>query len=80
MALARQCDICGRLYEPYNIVKNGSEANGIVFVNINNDRTYHAHEAKDCCPECMEAIKERIESLKRKAINIDAVFESKRFG
>ena len=50
MALARKCDICGKLYEPYN-EKPKSE-------------NHFSYGKIDCCPDCMESILQHIERLK----------------
>ena len=34
MALAKKCDVCGKLYERYNEANNIKDVNGIMFLNI----------------------------------------------
>lgn len=64
MAVAKKCDICGRLYESYNEPNNEDKINGLMFLNIDKNQRYFSHKAMDCCPECMKKIKEFIEELK----------------
>lgn len=66
MAFAKKCDICGKLYEVYNMKQNSEKTNGIMFLNIDETRSYYSHRAIDCCPECMKSIKDHIEELKDK--------------
>ena len=40
MALANECDICGKLYRPYNEKKNEENPNAIQFVSIDTCRKY----------------------------------------
>lgn len=62
MAIAKKCDICGRLYE-YNSENFGT--NGFRFVSISCDGTIrHPEPAYDCCPRCFKSIKTHIEELK----------------
>lgn len=66
MALARKCDICGRLYEHYgddgSVVK---KSNTIQFTwrSIGNGRTTDG-KMYDCCPECMDSINTLIMAIK----------------
>lgn len=68
MALAKKCDICGVLYELYNVVDSAGKAknihNGISFVNIDNRGSCFVGRLLDCCPGCMDSIKLHIENLK----------------
>ena len=68
MAIAKKCDICGRLYEPYKhiriSVRNKEFANGIAFMNIETDQHYNTMEINDCCPYCMELINNFVDSLR----------------
>lgn len=67
MALAKKCDLCGDYYEPYNTAKHAENVNGIAYFNIDADRkSWTRHIVIDCCPKCMESIKNHINSLKRK--------------
>lgn len=66
MAIAKKCDVCGVLYEPYNKRKNPDKTNGIMFLNIDDDQDYFMNYTMDCCPECMKSIKEHIEFLKNR--------------
>lgn len=63
MALAKKCDICGKLYETYNFRKNQNKPSGIMLVNVCTDGDYYQGDVCDCCPECMRAITEVIRSL-----------------
>lgn len=65
MAVAKKCDICGKLYEPYNSKKDGNNPNGIMFLNIDDSGSYWKNTALDCCPECMKFIKNHIKKLNR---------------
>lgn len=63
MALAKKCDICGKLYETYNFRKNQNRPSGIMLVNVCTDGDYFQGDVRDCCPECMHVITEAIKSL-----------------
>jgi len=52
MAAARKCDRCGKLYEPYNSRNDSTRINGIIFVNVDEERKYYGHGIKDLCPYC----------------------------
>ena len=72
MARARKCDICGRLYESYNMTGNKNKPNGITFVSITDADTYSRVLVEpfneymlDCCPACRESIREHVKSLKK---------------
>ena len=62
--LAKKCDICSALYETYNYKSNASKPSGIMLVNVCHDDDYYKHDVMDCCPKCMAAIMDTIESLK----------------
>ena len=64
MAIAKKCDICGKLYEIYNAKNDAKHTNGIMFLNIDRHNKYYAHDTIDCCPECHESIKQHIETLR----------------
>ena len=64
MAAAKRCDICGKLYELYNVKRDSEKVNGLMFLNLDEINKYFTHEAIDCCPECIKSIKDHIESLK----------------
>lgn len=66
MSLAKKCDICGKLYEQYNTRKDKDNINGLLFLNIDMQQHYYSHGVTDCCPECMEAIKDFIVELGKK--------------
>lgn len=52
MGLARKCDRCGKLYESYNIKNDSENINGLITVNVDDDRKYYSHGVLDLCPEC----------------------------
>ena len=64
MAFAKKCDICGKLHELYNVKHDKDKTNGLVFVNIDSKRSYFTNDVLDCCPECMQSIRNHVESLK----------------
>lgn len=69
MAIAKKCDICERLYEPYNEQKNLNDCirpNGFMYLNIATtcgNSKYACGKANDCCPVCMGSITDFIDSL-----------------
>lgn len=65
MAIAKKCDICGALYELYNTKNSVDKTNGIMFVNIDEHSKYYSHAAEDCCPSCMDSIKQHINTLRK---------------
>lgn len=71
MSIAKKCDICGKLYEVYNEEKNEENTNGLMFLNLDCKRDYYSHEPIDCCPECMESIREHVNWLKDEKKPID---------
>ena len=73
MAIAKKCDICGKLYETYNCNWNSNDPNGIALVTIMNNYTYSKKTLWDCCPDCMNSIQDFIESLKKKGERKDSV-------
>lgn len=64
MSIAKKCDICGKLYESYNVKKDNEKVNGFIFINMDDKQQYWAGKAHDCCPNCMAAIKLNIEILR----------------
>lgn len=52
MAAARKCDRCGKLYEPYNLRNDSNHINGLIFVNVDEQRKYYNHGVIDLCPDC----------------------------
>lgn len=69
MAFAKKCDICGFLYEGYNEKDSEKNPNGFMFVNLDSIGKYYAHNAKDCCPNCMKSILAYIKTLKGEKTN-----------
>lgn len=65
MSIARKCDLCGKLYELYNIGNIFSLSNGFKFINKDEDGGITNHKSIDCCPECLKSIQDHIESLKK---------------
>ena len=64
MAIAKKCDLCLALYEPYNTANNQKEVNGFTLLNIDNNTNFYSHKIVDCCPTCMNSILKHIEYLK----------------
>lgn len=64
MAIAKKCDICGKLYEIYNVVKDVDNVNGLMYLNIDAKGNYYSHGRIDCCPKCMKSIKNHIDMLR----------------
>lgn len=69
MAAAKKCDICGKLYEEYSTRFDERDVNGFEMVYIDEDGEFGGGvpTALDCCPECMESIKNHIECLREKS-------------
>ena len=63
MAIAKKCDICGKLYERYNEERNDKRPNGFKLISINPKGEFYGYGAIDCCPDCMESILQHIERL-----------------
>lgn len=63
MIIAKKCDICGKLYEIYNVVKDADNVNGLMYLNIDAKGDYYKHVVIDCCPKCMKSIKKHIDML-----------------
>ena len=64
MAIAKKCDICGKLYERYNEERDDKRPNGFKLISTDSERKFHGYGAIDCCPDCMESILQHIERLK----------------
>ena len=64
MAIAKQCDICGKLYPMYGVTKDSNNPNGFMFLNIDAKNQHWSGPSMDCCPECIGSIKKHIASLK----------------
>lgn len=56
MAAAKKCDICGKLYELYNMEDDEENVNGLKLLNIDGTGRYFEHGSIDCCPACMSTI------------------------
>lgn len=62
--LAKKCDICGALYEPYNERIDPCNPSGFMLVNVCADGSYYESDIADCCPKCMAAIMDAINRLR----------------
>ena len=65
MSIAKKCDICNKLYEPYVKVKsqNIDAVNGIKLVSFNlESNKYYSVRDYDLCEECMKSFKEYIKN------------------
>ena len=59
MAIAKQCDICGKVYKQYNNMDNPKKPNGLMLVNLDSEsRTYATHIPMDLCPDCIKKLLE----------------------
>lgn len=59
MADAKQCDICGKLYEKYEHEFAGNKINSISYNREIWDITgkgYMRKETYDCCPDCLKSV------------------------
>lgn len=63
MSLAKKCDLCGKLYEPYNEKRDKMHPNGYALMSIDTNMKYFQYKQTDCCPDCMEAILQTITNL-----------------
>lgn len=64
MARAMKCDICGKLYEMYNVSQRDTEPNMLTFrksTGIPNDS--YPTKSYDLCPECMHDLQDFIKIL-----------------
>lgn len=57
MSVAKKCDLCGKLYELYDMCSNKEKFNAIIPINIDGDGKYWSHGHIDFCPQCRDAIK-----------------------
>ena len=64
MSVAKQCDICGKFYDLYNIKKDDKNTNGLMFLNIDGAMLYYENDPIDCCPTCMDLVRKYIEHMK----------------
>ena len=72
MARAKKCDICGKLYEPYND-EYSKYPNFIEFdCELSEDRGRKIVYRYDTCPECMERIARLIFALGHNGLFIDS--------
>lgn len=68
MSVAKKCDICGALYELYNIKNSEKNWNAIRFYNRDwNDRHFQ-HGILDICPECQKAISDLMKVRKGETV------------
>lgn len=63
MSNAKKCDICGKLYEKYNGNKGDNGYNTIELTRVSFEGHIANFDTMDCCPNCMNAILDLIESL-----------------
>ena len=62
MAIAKKCDICGKLYE----FDRRAEYHGFSYETMDIKGSIMNSKTLDCCPECMDAIKKCVETLSNK--------------
>ena len=62
MAIAKKCDICGKLYE----FAPKAVHHGLSFEKMNIKGSILHSETLDCCPECMDAIEKLVVTLSNK--------------
>lgn len=65
MAVAKKCDICGALYEIYNIKKSEKDWNSVQLYNKDAVNNYYSHGIRDICPECKAAIDKAVEERRK---------------
>lgn len=65
MAIARKCDVCGKLYEPYKIDYKNNEINGfgLLYKSTTHDCLTKGKNF-DCCEECLNKIINMIDNDK----------------
>lgn len=58
MSVARKCDVCGKLYEPYKIDYKNNEINGfsLLYRSTTHDDCLTKGKNFDCCEECLKKI------------------------
>lgn len=63
MSMAKKCDICGVLYEPYA----DAEGSGISLekMEAHSPKVYRTIKTMDCCKDCMKAIRACLEELSK---------------
>lgn len=80
MSVAKKCDICGALYEPYSIEgyqtyhdpsRNFLDYNGIAPVTMDNRGGFVPGNPMDCCPTCLKAINDFVSQLGRGLIFVE---------
>ena len=64
MAKARKCDICGKLYEEYNL---SSDFNAVWTARVYTNDTYSLVKLIEICPNCMVSIQNLIANLKKES-------------
>ena len=52
MAIAKQCDICGKVYKQYN----NKKPNGIQLISLDTSHKYFGYFLMDLCPDCMKKL------------------------
>ena len=67
MTSVKECNICGRTYEPYNMSPDQTKHNSLMFVNAAAPGLlYTGNGLIECCPNCMNSIKKHIDILAEK--------------
>lgn len=70
MAKAYKCDVCGKMYESYNIKHDKNNTNGLMFVNIDpKDNRHFTNDRLDLCPDCMSSIIRHLDNLSKGLID-----------
>ena len=64
MALAKKCDICGRLYELYNVANSRKNWNTLKTYNIDHKGNYFSSDFIECCPKCQQIVQGTIEKIR----------------
>lgn len=74
MSIAKKCDRCGALYEPYGF--KHSKSNGICPVFIGKDASVFYYTEKDLCPECMGEFQRLTDIPTAKVFTIGEIIET----
>ena len=66
MGIARKCDVCGKLYEPYNTGAMDEGYNTLMICKRTKGSDFYQDKLiKDLCPDCMNAVVDLIDRLER---------------
>lgn len=74
MSIAKKCDRCGALYEPYGN-NNPAECNGICTSYIGPTGGLWTHKIIDLCPECMVEFHRLIDVPTAKVFTLEEIIE-----